>query len=708
MRPKYLLAILLLLMPASEISAQPAVLDLLEAPLPEGAIARLGTTRFRTGAPWASNLLSISRDGKRLLTGGAGGLHVWNVATGQLIRRLPVQPVCESEFTADGSRLIVNELVQSGQKYTSILKVYDLATGKVLRVIEGTKQLGTFALSPDGRTVALEFHVADGKDGNGDYIYRTHLELRQLETDKVLHTFGVQSSTQPMGHLFFSPDGKSLIAISVEMNRSPDARSNLRHFDSATAKLQWQAQVDCVGPGRRLGWNKGLLTIGKNTWDLKTGEKRMDEERRWGRSVHVSRLMPDGKSAVVNIPARREVYEGRYGAGTREVEPARFALWDIAKDKEIRKLPDHWGGHLTPDGKSSFTVSMGGAIHHWDLASGKEVLPLDGADEIARALVFTADQKRLVRVDLTVSGDHLHWHVSAWDVATGKRVHHAVIDEISHVTGLNQFTPDQTFLTGGSTLVHTFDLATWKHGKRRLEGLGIEADAADSAQCQLSPDGKTVAVCYNNIRGEQPFSRTVTLWDWPTGKKIGELKGHDELAVAGGLPAVFSPDGKLFAAALHAPPDLKVAPTAKPGPIQLWNVADRNILRTWPTTELYLSFLAFGPDGKSLIGRFHNGKVCVWDTATGKEKLNFQPPTRQPTNFYAALSPNGKLVATADQDSNVVRFWDLVHGQQVGEFHGPTGHMACLTFAPDSRLLAVGASDTTVLLVDVRKIVGGK
>ena len=144
----------------------------------------------------------------------------------------------------------------------------------------------------------------------------------------------------------------------------------------------------------------------------------------------------------------------------------------------------------------------------------------------------------------------------------------------------------------------------------------------------------------------------------------------------------------------------------RPPFIQVWSVADRKVLSRWQATEVHLAFLRFGGDGKTLVGGFQNGKICVWDSAVGTEKLRLQNPTLTPTNIFTVISPDGKLAAAADQNSNLVRFWDLATGKQVGEFRGHSGHVTSLAFAPDSRLLAVGGSDTTVLIVDVRKVVG--
>src|SRR5713101_9815218 len=53
-------------------------------PLPEGAIARLGTVRFRHGAYVLA--MAFTADGKQLLSYSTNGVRVWEVATGKELR----------------------------------------------------------------------------------------------------------------------------------------------------------------------------------------------------------------------------------------------------------------------------------------------------------------------------------------------------------------------------------------------------------------------------------------------------------------------------------------------------------------------------------------------------------------------------------------------------------------------------------------------
>ncbi|MGL4550178.1 MAG: hypothetical protein ACRC33_03235, partial [Gemmataceae bacterium] len=66
--------------------AAPAADDVHGYPLPPGAVARLGTTRFRH-ASFVGTGLAFAADGRTLVAGGDGPvLTVWDARTGQQLR----------------------------------------------------------------------------------------------------------------------------------------------------------------------------------------------------------------------------------------------------------------------------------------------------------------------------------------------------------------------------------------------------------------------------------------------------------------------------------------------------------------------------------------------------------------------------------------------------------------------------------------------
>src|SRR5262249_29757588 len=96
--------------------------------LPAGAVARLGSTRFRH--PGGINAMVLPPDGKAVLTaGGDGTVRVWDVSTGKELRRFGAfrSAVQSIALSPDGKRLVVNSIGTA---------VFEVATGKELVAVE--------------------------------------------------------------------------------------------------------------------------------------------------------------------------------------------------------------------------------------------------------------------------------------------------------------------------------------------------------------------------------------------------------------------------------------------------------------------------------------------------------------------------------------------------------------------------------------------
>src|SRR5437764_8047204 len=93
--------------------------------LPEGAKARLGSTRFRHGGPIQH--IALSPDGKLLATSGMDRvIRLWDAGTGRPVVSCEVAPVPASylAFSPDGKSLAALHQYQG-------VRVWDAATGKV-------------------------------------------------------------------------------------------------------------------------------------------------------------------------------------------------------------------------------------------------------------------------------------------------------------------------------------------------------------------------------------------------------------------------------------------------------------------------------------------------------------------------------------------------------------------------------------------------
>jgi hypothetical protein len=110
----------------------------------------------------------------------------------------------------------------------------------------------------------------------------------------------------------------------------------------------------------------------------------------------------------------------------------------------------------------------------------------------------------------------------------------------------------------------------------------------------------------------------------------------------------FSPDGKMLATGDHD------------GPIYLWDVATRKCVRQFSGLgRSYALQLSFSADGKLLLAV--RGRAILWDVTSGKDRTRF--PGHVGNVMAAALSPDGRLAATAAEDTTIL-VWDLTDSKQ--------------------------------------------
>ena len=227
-----------------------------------------------------------------------------------------------------------------------------------------------------------------------------------------------------------------------------------------------------------------------------------------------------------------------------------------------------------------------------------------------------------------------------------------------------------------------------RHAARRHRGNGVNGVA-------FSPDGKLLA----SADGDG----TVRLWNPATGQPVGAPLQPPSPAPGGGVTGVaFSPDGKLLATA------------DADGTVRLWNPATgQPVGAPLPAdARRRVNGVAFSPDGKLLASADSDGTVRLWNPVTGQPvgpPLPRRPapmaactgwrsartascwpaptatapcgcgtwppagpsaPPSSPTparrqRDAVAFSPDGKLLATADDDGTV-RLWNPATGRPVG------------------------------------------
>jgi len=182
----------------------------------------------------------------------------------------------------------------------------------------------------------------------------------------------------------------------------------------------------------------------------------------------------------------------------------------------------------------------------------------------------------------------------------------------------------------------------------------------------------------------------VQLWNPATGTLVHELKGHS----AGIRSLAFSPDGKLLASGSL---DLT---------IRLWDAATGTLQQTLSGHTGLIAGVAFSPDGTTLASASRDGSVRLWTVATGGQRtgFTFQTDVDPSTGVRylttgLAFSPDATLLAVGATDG-VVHILNPASGSELRQLRGHTDLIVIrgLLFSPDGKTLATASRDGTVRL----------
>jgi WD40 repeat protein len=157
--------------------------------LPDGAIARIGTIRWRHGSPITS--LLFSPDGNELVSAGENGIKKWGVATGLPLATERVNFFSCAAFSPDGKLLAVADALGN-------IRFLEKVTGrKIPPLATNQRNLFSLAFSPDNKLLASAAY--DGSIAVWDLA--AGAEILQTPGDG-------RSWRRPVT---FSPDGKLLV-----------------------------------------------------------------------------------------------------------------------------------------------------------------------------------------------------------------------------------------------------------------------------------------------------------------------------------------------------------------------------------------------------------------------------------------------------------------------------------------------------------------
>lgn len=642
---------------------QEARVDCFGDPLPEGALLRFGSVRYRAGA--GINHAAMSSNGKLLAAAGESGITIVDLATGKprYLRETEVPNGFDSNrsllaFSPDGKQLV--SLTEGGS-----LRFWDVATGKRLRVVDnggGPPPMPKGGARPPGAPQIVDDPRRFTKvwfPPKSQYVIATCVNQANSVVFVDPSTGTIQRRLKVAGDYLSSiaPDGKTLAIIDAQLSEVAlydDRGKELRrfHYDSVENLIA----TLCRG-GKLLVTANAKAEI--KVWDAATGKELRTiagpATKSPSRTPTVLSITPDGRTLLV---------------GTQRGDILR---WDLRDGKELSPLVGHasfvTGLFLTPDEKSLVSVSWDNVIHRWDLTTGKAKSAGEGFVKYLR-VARSPDGRRIAAASYP-------GRLEIWDARIGMRVRAFSLPTKEMISQL-AYSPDGKLLALAcpDARVRLWDVdnecvtSELRHPIGKAAGAGGESFFEGLA---WSPDGRFLVT---TMAGDG-----LRMWEAATGKEIWH-------ATRGGAVA-FSPDGKALASGgWDRPVTIQDAAT---GAVQFTQNEDKGVDRL-------LNGIAFSPDGTWLATCHHGGNVYLRDPKTGVVRMTL--PAHRGVAWSISFSPDSKWLASSGGETVCV--WEVATGTEVLRRKGHEGRAYQALFGPDGRTVLSSSLDLTALLWDLR------
>ena len=669
--------------------------------LPAGAILRLGSTKYRQLEDRLAAILTP--DGRSILQYQSPNiLRYISVETGKETHTVKLketlsQYVYMFQITPDGQRLIIY--------CDDRMRVVNPHTGETLwtYLVVGEPNLARCSLTADGKAERFVYAL-DQRQNRGNtgkvYVCGTEKGERIAEFD-TLQTNIIQA--------IFSSDCKRLATFGYdppqkekEENKSGvvqiwdiDKKKEITRIKTPSSQI-WGVKFSIDG--------KRVYTSGENTpveeWDIATGKSLRRFVTRGGEGMGLF-TSPDGtKLAAASRDGHVQVWDTatgkQLGSGAAYVT---FGAEDIA---------------FPADGSVVAFAKFGSGMQLWTIP-GKTLTPQAGHFSPVNRIAYTNGGKEI----LTSSDEN---KFVRWDAKTGKEL--ASYGCYSHATNrwaakwstnswengpLSQWSTQDAVLAFDGESFYTSNgaglaLVNLKTGEERHR-LSVKKGNVIEGQFDISVDGKRIVA--NSTTDIRPHRYSIHVWNAKTAESVFDFTYPEEeeesIVRIDEVKNAITPDGTMIASLVY-----KSDPNSTTSQLDFFAFDLRTktkIGQTAIATDLgSVSSVIAAMDNRSALVFRHRDSLTVWDIPTVK-MLREIPFVGIPA--HPCFSPSGRLFAitgSIDDDKkptrHFVRVIEWASGQVRREIplESP-GQSLC--FSPDDTQLAVGTSDSTVLIYDI-------
>lgn len=607
--------------------------------------------------------LAFSTDQRRVASGDTNGVvKLWNVADGRLIRNIShPQQVTAVAFTPDGRRLVTA---------AGTIRTWDAETGRLVHNFEESfRTSAVLAVSSDGLRVvagsddatAREWDIASGRKikdyvndlGGGPISAAAFSRDRRLVA--TAHDGGiVRIWNTETGELVrtVKDDEQAVTTIAF----SPDGGRLLSYTTAGTASV-WDVATGRLVRAQKNGetsvlafwidWKRARVCCGDAlfAFDVMAGRPARTAIPSITNPTAAA-FSPDGTLLVIGArDGTLRLLQAESGKLTRTFNPP--AATTIASIA------------LSPDGTQVLAGENGPRIQLWDLAAARLVRTTETQIERNHSLAMSHDGQRVL------VSDGLKFELR--EVVTGRLIH--TFDRGDQDLKPVLLSPDGKLILAPSPDGATIGLWDVEDGRpvRTLAG-----DLKGASWAAFSGDGRLLAT-----DGEP---RSVRVWEVATGRLVRTLKGLEEAA----RPVGFSPDGRR----------ILVASGDTPG-TRMWDVESGKRIGAgaYPEAGSY----TFSPDGQRLLA-LNTEDIQLIATENGQPIVTVagQIPFQIPGEFL----PDGQSWLSGSYDTTLT-LRDVNTGGIIRTFSGHTGAVIALSIARDGKRAVSGSPDTTVRLWNV-------
>ena len=629
--------------------------ELTQNGLPTEAIARLGKGGI--------NLIRFSPDGSKLAVGTDIGLWLYDVKKG-VSSGLFTQDIGQVNvlaFSKDGG------LMASGGDGNPILQVWNLHSNKVHSSVELHK--GEMAL----RSLTFHNQLIYTMSGSADMVsYNPDIGVKSSD-NRFYFNYGLST---------FSDDGATLAGV------THNGEIHLR--DVKTGKKI--AQLN--GPEDTKKEEITILTFSPDGRILASGSEDKSVHL-WNTVKHEKITQLKGYKGLITAIAFSEDSKTIASADASK----EITVWDIDTGIKRCSIKGHenvintltFSPSTTPEyGMCLASGSADGTIRFWNPTNGNELTEfLTGYTEIIREIAFSNNS--------TLVSASYNGGINIWDLNTNDVKDSFKIGQDDAV-GLLSISSDCTVIAAQDSEEY---LRSTSHGYE----ISREADRNNNIGLWSIPTAEKIAVLQRELKQGNidiaefaPNSNLIAIAQSDTIFGYHVLTGAELFSLRTERPSfggklVFSPNGDWIATVGHH---------THP---HVWNLESLDAPPR--VSEKVALSLAFSPDSNTLVMVGFDG-MCLWKFKANSQEM--QTITLQKFGSLdptIAFSPDGtKLLESAMNFDYRIRIWDIQTGEVLEVLSGHTESVTTLAFSPDTKLLASGSDDGTVLLWDWEKIVG--